>query len=560
MATNVTKQDGTSHLAKQVKEKTSEEVINQKQADNHPRHKLPVWKWRGTVAAIYLTAIINGYDVSNVANIQPQLYRAFGHIDLLPWIGLSYSLANFAVLSLARKMLYCIDMRWVWIANLLVFVAGAAVSGSAGSIEAVIVGRVIMGVGGAIVMQCNTSFFAVFATPAETPGLFGAMSGLWAIGLVVGGPIGSALAENPAATWRWAFYMNLPFVGLALLLTIICVPNHSLAPSVPLKTKLLQSDSLGIALHIASAVLFAVAATFSGPVWEWGSSACVTVWAVFGLVFVSWGLQQVFCVGTNPEQRAFPVHMLSRLDLLPLWIATACAGASYAVTLYYTPLYFAFARGFGALEQTVRILPFILVFIIMVVLAGGSLPKHGRYSLLFILGGAITLAGGAAMVVTLKTGVSQSQVMGLEALIGVGLGLHFQHGIGISNVILKSQRDRVDSVVLFNMAQMGGIAIALSIAGSIYQNVGYSLLTAALGDEKYSEHDLREALAGVSSRVWQSKDPEVLRRGVEAVTKVIAREFYLVVAGGALCLVCGMLMKWERLDYGKKKTEETVAV
>lgn len=94
-----------------------------------------------------------GYDVSNVANIQPALYKAFGNITLLPWISLSFSLAMFSVLSISRKILYCINMKWVYIVNVVIFMAGAAVAGAAPNLPAVIVGRIIMGVGGAFIYQ-----------------------------------------------------------------------------------------------------------------------------------------------------------------------------------------------------------------------------------------------------------------------------------------------------------------------------------------------------------------------------------------------------------------------
>ncbi|KAF7590702.1 hypothetical protein BBP40_002538 [Aspergillus hancockii] len=522
------------------------------QSDIQPRGHVSGWKWRGSIAVIFLTTLINGYDVSNVANIQPRLYDAFGNITLLPWIGLSFSLAVFAVLSFSRKILYCFDMRWIYIVNLTVFMVGAAVAGAAPNLPAVIVGRVIMGVGGAVVYQCNLTFVAVCATPAETPRLFGILSALWAVGLVIGGPIGSALASNHHTTWRWAFYMNLPWVGLGLIVAILCVPSKYLGPDTPLATRISTIDPLGIAFNMAAPVLFALALEFSGPVWAWGSGASIAVWVVFGVVLVGWVVQQYWCIWTTPGQRAIPVHLLTRLDLLPLWIASGCAGASYAVTLYYTPLFFAFARGHNPMEQTVRLLPFVLVFIVVVMLVGGLLPTFGRYNLIYIAAGIITIAGGGAMAGTLSPSVSESQVLGLEALIGIGLGCSFQHGVGISNVINKNARDRVDSAVMFNMAQMGSIAIILAIAGSIFQNVGYELLTDAIGHGRYSQADLREVLAGVSSAVWQSGNPEVLVRGVEAVSAVIAREFYLVMAGGALCLVCGMVMRWEKLDYGPK--------
>ncbi|KAL2816035.1 major facilitator superfamily domain-containing protein [Aspergillus cavernicola] len=516
----------------------------------------PAWKWKASLVVIVLTTVINGYDVSNVANIQPRLYEAFGNIELLPWIALSYSLASFAVLGLSRKILYCFNMRWIYIVNVVIFMVGAAVAGAAQNISTVIVGRIIMGVAGAIVYQCNLTFVAVFASPAETPRLFGLLSAVWAIGLVVGGPIGSALASNSNTTWRWAFYMNLPWVGFSLALSLFCIPSKYLGPDIPVIQRLTKIDPLGVSLNMASPILFALALEFSGSIWTWSSGPTIAVWILFALVTVAWVLQQSLSLFTTPDQRAIPVHLIKRLDLLPLWVASGCAGASYAVTLYYTPLFFAFARGRNAMEQTTRLLPFILVFIVVVILVGGSLPIIGRYATIYLLAGIFTISGAAAMASTMSPTISESVIMALEALIGIGLGCSFQHGVGISNVILaKNPQDRVDSAILFNMSQMGAIAIALAVAGSIFQNVGFSLLNDALGGRGYSESELRAALAGVSSVVWASRDPEVIRRGVEAVSTVIAREFYLVVAGGAICLVCAAGMKWEKLDYGRRKKD-----
>ncbi|KAL3447140.1 major facilitator superfamily domain-containing protein [Aspergillus insuetus] len=525
-------------------------------APQAPLDTIPAWKWKGSLLVFILTTLINGYDVSNVANIQSRIYEAFGNIKLLPWIGLSYSLASFAVLGLSRKILYCFNMRWIYIVNVAIFMAGAAVAGAAPNISVVIVGRIIMGVAGAIVYQSNLTFVAVFAPPADSPRLFGLLSAVWAVGLVIGGPIGSALAANDNTTWRWAFYMNLPFVGLALAMALLCIPDKYLGPDIPVLQRLAKIDPVGVTLNMASPVLFAVALEFSGSIWSWDSGSTIAVWIIFGLVTIAWAVQQCLCIFTTPTERSIPLHLIKRLDVLPLWVASGCAGASYAVTLYYTPLFFSFARGHGALQQTVRILPFILVFIVVVILVGGSLPIIGRYNIIYFIAGLATISGAAAMAATMSSTVSESQVMGLEALIGIGLGCSFQHGVGISNVMNKAPQDRVDSAILFNMAQMGAIAIVLSIAGSIFQNVGYSLLSDALGGRGYSEEDIRQALAGVSSVVWQSRDPDVLKSGVEAVSKVIAREFYLVVAGGAVCLVCALVMKREKLDYGRKKKEK----
>ncbi len=91
--------------------------------------------------------------MSNIASLQPRLYEEFGRIEILPWVGLSYSLALFSSLSLARKVIYFANMRHVYLCGLVTFIAGAGAAGAAPSMPAVIAGRAVMGIGGAVVQQ-----------------------------------------------------------------------------------------------------------------------------------------------------------------------------------------------------------------------------------------------------------------------------------------------------------------------------------------------------------------------------------------------------------------------
>lgn len=97
--------------------------------------------------------IESGYDVSNVANIQIPIYEAFGHIELLPWISLSFSLANVATVPLARKLTGFCELKTLMIGSCIFVAAGSALSGAAQNIESVIVGRALMAIGCAIVYQ-----------------------------------------------------------------------------------------------------------------------------------------------------------------------------------------------------------------------------------------------------------------------------------------------------------------------------------------------------------------------------------------------------------------------
>lgn len=403
------------------------------------------------------------------------------------------------------------------------------------------------------------AYLAEFANSAETPTLIALSSASWAVGLAIGGPLGSAFAEK--ATWRWAFYLNIPLVASMLFLSALCLPQHRFYETTSsVWHRLRHGDPLGILFNAIVPELFAIAVTFGGPIWEWDSAPSTVTWVLFGLTLMTWMLQQYLCIFTTTEERALPVHLLSRTDLLPIWIATACAGSAYAITLIYTPLFFAFVKGADALAQSVRLLPFTFSFIVALMVTGRLLPIIRRYKLVYVAAGLCTMAGSAAMATSLsKNGTAEALVMGLEVLLGIGLGLHFQHGVGISNVINKDhRRDRMDSVAMCNFAQFGGIAITLAIAGSIFQNVGYQLLTDAIGDKVYSKSEIREALAGVSSTVWQ--DPGSLRNGVMAVSDVLSKEFYIALSAGLLCLVCAILMRSGKLSYKDVRTVHTAVV
>ncbi|KAF4462666.1 Major facilitator superfamily domain general substrate transporter [Fusarium albosuccineum] len=260
-------------------------------------------------------------------------------------------------------------------------------------------------------------------------------------------------------------------------------------------------------------------------------------------------------VVTPLDQRGFIAHILSHRELLLIWVASACPGVAYAITLYYMPLFFAFARGLSALEQTVRMLPFIFTFITTVLTVGACLPKLGRYKIISISGGVVTLGARTALTLILEPGAPEPTVMGLTALVSFGLGLQFQHGTAISNVLMKSPGRGTDGVAVFNMALMGGISVSLVIAVAIYENRGFSLLASALRSDTYGEKDVGEALSGVSSTVWQSSGPRVVSRGIEATAKVISLILCIITSSGAICFVCSPCMKWDKLNYRTSKKD-----
>lgn len=88
-----------------------------------------------------------------MANIQADIYKAFGQIDVLPWVALAFPTANIACIPLARRLTGIFDLRMVLSISVVVFFAGAAICATAQNMNALIAGRVVNGIGSCGVYQ-----------------------------------------------------------------------------------------------------------------------------------------------------------------------------------------------------------------------------------------------------------------------------------------------------------------------------------------------------------------------------------------------------------------------
>src|SRR5205823_1067939 len=117
-----------------------------------------------------------------------------------------------------------------------------------------------------------------------------------------------------------------------------------------------------------------------------------------------------------------------------------------------------------------------------------------------------------------------------------------------------NQKLEADLITVFLVMQLGGVALFTSLAGCLFQNLGYNYVRDAIlggvGDAAtVKPEDAREALAGFGSRLLESGDRATAARLVAAVTQAIGQMYYIVVAGGGMMLLCGCVMCWERVSF-----------
>jgi hypothetical protein len=309
--------------------------------------------------------------------------------------------------------------------------------------------------------------------------------------------------------------------------------------------KLAQIDWVGATLNAATFVLFMVVLTFSGSTWRWNTAGPIALWVLFGLSLTSYVLQQSFSVFTTPERRLFPVQFTRSRTLMLMYFTTVASAGAMAVGIYYVPLFFQFTKGDSALEAAVRLLPFITLFVFSVMFAGGLLPVVGRYAPWYFPASILMIIGGAFMY-RVKPTTHTAAIYGFEVLIAVGVGLIFQTGYNVAAAKVDP-KDVPASIGFINVAQIGSVAIALSISGSIFQNLGYRYLREALASYDFSEASLRSALAGTQSVVLNHEGSVVRGLAIDAIVATIDKLYALVLAAGALTFVSACFMRWEKL-------------
>lgn len=216
-----------------------------------------------------------------------------------------------------------------------------------------------------------------------------------------------------------------------------------------------------------------------------------------------------------------------------------------AISIYYVPLFFQFTKGDTALEAAVRLLPFIIVFVFFVMFAGGLLPVVGRYAPWYFPASILMIIGGAFMY-RVKPTTHTAAIYGFEVLIAIGVGLIFQTGYSVAAAKVAPE-DVPASIGFINVAQIGSTGISLSIAGAIFQNLGYHYLREALASYNFSEASLRSALAGTQSVVLSHEGAVVRRLAINAIVAAISKLYALVLAAGALTFVSACFMRWEKL-------------
>jgi EmrB/QacA subfamily drug resistance transporter len=376
--------------------------------------------------------------------------------DIL-WVTNGYILAYAVLLIVFSRLGDMYGQRNLFAAGMVVFVVSSAFCGIAQDVNQLIAARVFQGVGGAMLSPQTLAIMATIFPPEKRGAAFGVWGGVAGIATIIGPTLGGFLVTG--WSWRWVFYVNLPIGIIALIATMVIVPD--LRPG-----RRHGLDPIGVLL--VSVGLFAIVFGMIegehynwGNIWMWLTIPEVIALGVLILVaFVVWERIQ--------KEPLVPLSLFHDRNYSVMnWVGAIVSIGMFGVMFTFA-IYLQAVLQFSALEAGLVFVPTSAVSLFVAPLAGKYSDKIGGK---YILMTGLTMFALGIGIIGLTATADSSWTSFLIPLIimGFGQGCVFAPQATIALRNITPQMAGAASGVLNTTRQLGAVVGGAAV-GALLQN------------------------------------------------------------------------------------------
>ncbi|KAH8650274.1 MFS multidrug transporter-like protein [Tricladium varicosporioides] len=321
--------------------------------------------------------------------------------------------------------------------------------------------RCVQGIGGGGLVALTYVVITDMVTLRERGKYMSIISLQWAIGSVIGPVIGGTFAEK--ATWRWIFWLNIPFCVIAAIGIPICLRLYIKEGSI--WTKLRAFDWLGSFLFVAATTSCLIPVTWGGIMYDWSSWRTLVplILGVFGLIGFT-----IYSVNISTEPLIRRTLFNSRTAIVA-YIGTLVQGLIVWSLLYYMPLYFEVAKNYSPIASGVALFPFTFTVAPAAVVVGLIITRTGRYRPSLWIGWFLTTFG-MGLFISLRQSTNMPSWVFLSLIAGTGLGMLFS-AQGFAAQASASNGDLPFAGAMYSFFRAFGQTLGIATSGVIFQNV-----------------------------------------------------------------------------------------
>jgi EmrB/QacA subfamily drug resistance transporter len=400
------------------------------------------------IASVMASLCMIAIEATIVATAMPQIAAELGGLRYYSWVFSSFLLAQTAMTVVFGKLADIYGRKPIMQFGIAIFLIGSILCGFAWSMPAMIVFRLIQGIGAGAVQPVAMTIVADLYPARERGKIQGYLASVWAISAVAGPMFGALIIHS--LSWSWIYWMNVP-IGLAAAYGF-----YKYLKEEP-KRQTASVDVLGAVLFTCTVAALMVALTDVGSgeaLHAWVASGAFCVFLVLFILqerraadpmisFALWGRRPI--AATNGVMLFAMMSMIGLTTFLPMYVQGV---------LHRTPVV-------AGLALTMVMLGWPLSS----TLAARLFPRTGLRPLM--LTGSALLPIGVCILVFL-TPESSPVAAGLGSLV-MGFGLGF---LGVSSLVLiqdiVSASERGSATASNMFARNLGSTIGATIFGAVF--------------------------------------------------------------------------------------------
>ncbi|MFI5793439.1 MFS transporter [Streptomyces sp. NPDC051677] len=499
-----------------------------KPAEERPGNRLSPHQPSRLAAAVTLVAMCLGAmttfllvtaSVSALSAIQDDLRVS---PTGLVWIPSAYNLLVASLVMSAGTIGNLYGRKRAFLAGTAIMIIGSLTVFSAGSVEGVIAGQLISGVGGALILPNSLAILgASFPDPHRRTEVITAWAASSGIGLAAGPLIAGALQEH--------FHWNTVFLSTAVLAVV----------TMAMAVFVVESRSPGGKLDIPGQVLAVlgiaalVYALIEGGHDGYTSTRILTAWFIAAAALT--GFVLVERAGSTPM---LDMTLFRSASFSSVMFAAAVSLFGFTGMGIVSVLFYQRVQHLSALEVGWRLLPLFGVYVIVAALTGRVIRRTGfklPLTLGFLIGGAAALG-----LTTLEPTTPYSQMWWLYVLFGAACGMVAAPSTAAALVSVSHERAGMASQAVNAFRQIGSVT-GTSLLGALLA----SRLQSQLPDQLDAHHVPQAAWPAIEHAVstgakTQAAPPNVtaavgdaFTSGVHAGMAVIAALFLFAALAAA---------------------------
>lgn len=396
------------------------------------------------VAGILVSTFLAAAESTVIATAMPSVVADLGGLELYGWVGALYMLAMTVTIPIWGKLADLWGRKPIILAGIAIFLLGSAACGMAPSMGALIGARVLQGVGGGGVQPIAMTIVGDMFAPRERARMQGVFGAVWGISAIVGPILGGLIVR--AMSWRWVFYLNVPFGVLAMALL-----GGALGPRPASVTGRRPIDAGG-------AVLLSVAVlALLGGVAGHAAIVLLPLSVVALVVFV--------IVERRHEEPLVPMDLMRQRIIAVSSGVNAVVGAVMTGTVIYLPLFAQSVLDASPAAAGATVAPMLVGWPIASALSGRLLLVLGSRPLVRFGLGVVAVAA-VVLDWLLHGGAPLNALRACMFVFGVGMGLASTANIITVQDSVPFRRRGVATASMMFFRTIGG-AVSVGVLGAV---------------------------------------------------------------------------------------------